>query len=411
MRKIVVFIVALCVPVIFFAIPAGAVVPPPPNDNFPGTTVAQLPYTDATTSNVAATTETGEPGTPSCTDATGATEWYSFTPAQDIAVAADTIQSNFDTVLVVYTGQALGSLTEIACNDDSGPDFGSWSRVGLTLHGGTTYYFQVGGWFDPAANPQDPSANPSTGNVVFHLTQRTPRAGVVRGNVWHLRGPGGGEADSFAFGRPGDVPLPGTWKGDGISKPALRRGNTWAVNNWFDGSTEFTVPFGRATDFPLVGDWDGDTFASPGVRRGNVWYVTNTVTGLTESFSYGRPTDYPIVGDWNGDGIDTPGVIRGNVWYLNNGFDGSADIVFAYGRSTDFPVVGDWNGDGIATPGVVRGNTWYLNNGFDGTADQTFTFGRSTDFPIAGDWDGAGVLFPASAAGVRPASAKAHVSR
>ena len=57
-------------------------------------------------------------------------------------LTADTLGSTFDTVLVVYTGNALDSLTEVACNDNIATD--TSSSVTFQPIAGTTYRVQVG---------------------------------------------------------------------------------------------------------------------------------------------------------------------------------------------------------------------------------------------------------------------------
>jgi len=74
-------------------------------------------------------------------------------------VQADTFGSNFDTVLAAFTGTALSNLQAVGCNDQAGSP---QSRLVLNLTGGTTYYFQVGGYYG------------QTGNLVFNLTVVVP---------------------------------------------------------------------------------------------------------------------------------------------------------------------------------------------------------------------------------------------
>ena len=123
----------------------------PANDDFANaTSIASLPFTDSLSTG-AASTELDEPA-PSCAPS-GGSVWYSFTPAVDTYVEANTAGSNYDTTLSVYTG-ARGALTQIACNDDF---YGLQSRVLVQLSAGTTYYFQLGGFFG------------QTGNLVFNV--------------------------------------------------------------------------------------------------------------------------------------------------------------------------------------------------------------------------------------------------
>jgi hypothetical protein len=125
----------------------------PANDDFADAATANLKTAKtATTTN--ATLETGEPN-PACAAATGKTVWYAYTPATTRTVIATTVGSNFDTVLAIYTGTQLASLTPVRCSDNRAVD--SLSKVKMTMTGGTTYWFQVGG------------ANGASGSLTFRL--------------------------------------------------------------------------------------------------------------------------------------------------------------------------------------------------------------------------------------------------
>jgi hypothetical protein len=135
--------------------------PPPPNDAFAAAfPVTTLP-TQVTAATDTATTEPGEPTLLNCTGAVVATQtigntvWYQFTPLATIGLAVDTLGSSFDTVVAVYTGNALGSLTRIACNDDT-PGL-IQSQVSFAATAETTYRIQVGGF------------NGAAGDLIVHV--------------------------------------------------------------------------------------------------------------------------------------------------------------------------------------------------------------------------------------------------
>jgi Ca2+-binding RTX toxin-like protein len=116
----------------------------PSNDNFANAQAQTGSFTD-NLSTIDATSEYGtEPLLSSCTQfAKGHTVWYGLTISAGSQVSVDTIGSNFDSVLVVYTGASLGSLSAIACDDDSGG--GVTSLLGFTASTSTTYWIQAGG--------------------------------------------------------------------------------------------------------------------------------------------------------------------------------------------------------------------------------------------------------------------------
>lgn len=99
------------------------------------------------TDNTSYTRETGEP------DPIGATDhsaWWKYTPTSSGTVTFDTIATvntghGTDTVMAVYTGSSLTTLTMQASDDESGGN--STSKISnLAVTAGTTYYIQVGAY-------------------------------------------------------------------------------------------------------------------------------------------------------------------------------------------------------------------------------------------------------------------------
>jgi hypothetical protein len=154
---------------------AGAV--PPPNDDFDSrTTIPSVPYTNST-DTTEATTQPGE-DQPSCAP-NGKTVWFQFTPGSAMTLQADTIGSDFDTVVAVWTGPALGSLTEVACDDDAGP--GVQSLTVFQANAGTNYLFQVGGFGDDFGSLTFNLGPPTTGSISGAVTVQgsgSPLAGI-----------------------------------------------------------------------------------------------------------------------------------------------------------------------------------------------------------------------------------------
>lgn len=124
--------------------------PPPSNDAFPGPTVTGGQFA---ATNTSATLETGEPTSFSCAGSAttvGRTFWYSITPTAASAITVSSLGSDFDTVVAVYTGSAVGALTQVACNDDAASTL--QSTVQFAAQAGTTYRVQVGGYNGAAGN-------------------------------------------------------------------------------------------------------------------------------------------------------------------------------------------------------------------------------------------------------------------
>ncbi len=116
---------------------------PPANDNFAAAQALTGVSGTTSGSNRWATKEPGEPdhaGT-----AGGQSIWYRWTAPGGGPVTVDTLGSQFDTVLAVYTGTAVANLTAVASNDDA-TGITLTSQVTFTASAGTTYYIAVDGF-------------------------------------------------------------------------------------------------------------------------------------------------------------------------------------------------------------------------------------------------------------------------
>jgi hypothetical protein len=122
---------------------SAALAAPPSNDGFiNATAIPNLPFHDAID-----TTEATRVGTdPDCSGAgDGHTVWYSLTPSADVEIAANTFGSDYDTTLSAYTGTRT-SLTQVACNDDSGDTL--QSAILFSASAGVNYHIMVASFDD-----------------------------------------------------------------------------------------------------------------------------------------------------------------------------------------------------------------------------------------------------------------------
>jgi Ca2+-binding RTX toxin-like protein len=137
----------------------AAGVPPilrPANDAFASAQALTGATATVTGTNVNAGKESGEPNHAGNTG--GKSVWYKWTPQASGTTTIDTAGSNFDTVLAVYSGGAVNSLTPVASNND---DNGLQSKVSFTANTGTTYQIAVDGFRD--------AFGAATGNISLHL--------------------------------------------------------------------------------------------------------------------------------------------------------------------------------------------------------------------------------------------------
>jgi subtilase family serine protease len=109
-----------------------------------------------TGTNVAATREVGEPF--QAGNRGGASVWIAWTAPATRTVTLNTHGSNFDTLLAVYTGSSVATLTQVAGNDDDPSRlYGYTSALTFNAVAGQTYYIAVDGY------------NGATGNILLNL--------------------------------------------------------------------------------------------------------------------------------------------------------------------------------------------------------------------------------------------------
>jgi hypothetical protein len=118
---------------------------PPHNDDFANRITLSGATVTTTGHNNGATLESGEANT---TDdhSGGASVWWSWTAPTSGRATISTLGSSFDTVLGVYTGNDINSLTKIARNDDDTSADTRTSKVSFAAIKGTTYQISVDGY-------------------------------------------------------------------------------------------------------------------------------------------------------------------------------------------------------------------------------------------------------------------------
>lgn len=138
-----------------------------PQDAFAGRVIFAGQTNTVTGHNFGATTEAGEPLHAGVTN--GASLWWSWTASQSGLVQLDTAGSTnaagavLDTVLAVYTGTSLNSLTPVAANNDEVPGLLS-SKVFFRAAAGVTYQFAVAG-------ARDTNGTAAVGDITLNLAQ------------------------------------------------------------------------------------------------------------------------------------------------------------------------------------------------------------------------------------------------
>ena len=115
---------------------AATPAPPPTNDNFSASQLITGAIGSFGGTTRGATAQAGEPDP-------GNSVWYHWTPYTNGLVTFRTGGSAFDTVLCIYTGSALTSLTPVGCDDNSGTNSSSVLAFNATAN--VTYRISVHG--------------------------------------------------------------------------------------------------------------------------------------------------------------------------------------------------------------------------------------------------------------------------
>ena len=188
----------------------------PSNDNFADATQVPSLSFNANTDTTGATFDDGEPY-PTCGYGYALkTAWFAFTPSTSGSLTASVGYYNFPTVLAVFTGSSLNSLSQIGCS--------YWyNNTTFQAQAGVTYYFQISGLYGDegiipfslvVAPPPQVSINYSPGdpsiydNVSFSANVYDPAQ--VYGNIyaWTVDGTTSDQQSFYhQFATDGDFPV------------------------------------------------------------------------------------------------------------------------------------------------------------------------------------------------------------
>jgi hypothetical protein len=118
----------------------------PGNDNFANAQAITLTngYADIAGYNGSATKESGEPD--HAGNVGGHSIWFKWKADTTGSRGISTLNSNFNTLLAVYTGSSVSNLSLVTSNDDIDPTYSTHSQVNFNAIAGTTYYIAVDGY-------------------------------------------------------------------------------------------------------------------------------------------------------------------------------------------------------------------------------------------------------------------------
>jgi hypothetical protein len=160
----------------------AALLAAPANDNFANAkTVASVPYMDSLDTTGAIEASDSPAATVSCEGRAlqkgTKNVWYRFTSPTTRTISFDTLGSNYDTYIAVWTGSNVNSLSLVGCDDDTNE--GLQSRLTFTAQAGVQYSIEVAQYNGIAGG-----SSPSTGGLLKF--QATTFADVAS-NYWAWR--------------------------------------------------------------------------------------------------------------------------------------------------------------------------------------------------------------------------------
>jgi predicted outer membrane repeat protein len=228
----------------------------------------------------------------------------------------------------------------------------------------------------------------------------------------------------YTWGTTGDIVAAGDYDGDGRMDPTVRTppaGGQSAAYLMLLSATEYdygsslTVPAGwpGLGDTPVIGDFNGDGISDPAIWRGNtgVWIIPLSPSFTSYAFySWGTTGDTPIGADVDKDGQTDIGY-----WHPDDGVWGflqssesysySSPLFFSWGKTGDIPAMADYDGDHLADPAVVippsggQSRAYQIlpsMTGYDPGSSVTVPAGWPglNDTPVPADYDGDGKVDP-----------------
>ncbi|HEV2388172.1 MAG TPA: hypothetical protein VGS20_13055 [Candidatus Acidoferrales bacterium] len=230
--------------------------------------------------------------------------WFKFTPTANSIIEADTIGSDYDTILSVWTGSSVASLTNIACNDDIVSGVDRVSQVqNVSLAANTTYYFIVSAFGIPTfdANGNFVSIFGDGGKLVFNLSGGVTQVLAFTGSAGPASPPSV-NAGSSASAAITFTPQAGSASGTITLQPCTSSPSTATISCSYapnpvnlNGAAAISTVTIQTTGATPAGTYTITVPTSPAPANGAVTVqVTVTVLAFSASASVASPADVSI---------------------------------------------------------------------------------------------------------------------
>ena len=272
--------------------------------------------------------------------------------------------------------------------------FRLWGGKKITINWSQDF---VSNPFPPACSfPCVPTATPADQGVLYDTDGKADIA-VWRQNfsesmgIWIAKNSSTGATVQRVLGKPGDIPVPYDYDGDGRTDTAVWRPSTgqWLVVNSLTGQLR-TVQWGLFGDTPQPGDYDGDGKADLAVWRPSEgkWWIKGYINGFTGYRVGGGVGDVAVAGHYSAANFITDAALWNPSTATWNVLSFPPRIV-NWGHIGDTPAPADYDGDRNTDFILFHDGYWYIQTnplGFQ----SVIQLGGPGDTPVPQDYDGDG---------------------